>query len=341
MRAHERASDRAAPRLRIYPFELVALLLFVATALFLLAHRLPFNSVTLDYTLAPFVRRAPFFLALGVGLQLAYRGSASLARREIGPVRDYLSGIGNLPWLGLWLRLYLAYMLSTYVYFWVKVTIPLINEQLWDERFWRLDRLLHFGLSPNVFFVELIRDTPLAFLLDRWYAWWLLTVMAGIAFFAADRRPALRRSFILSCVLLWGVGTWIYLAFPTLGPCYVRPELFAGILEEMPGATGGQLVLWENYQKVIAARTGPLGSFNPTRGVAAMPSLHVAAHFLFALWARRFVRVLWVPFLVGTFLTFLGSVATGWHYAVDGYVALLFAWVVFRLSLRLEPLEQS
>ena len=146
---------------------------------------------------------------------------------------------------------------------------------------------------------------------------------------------------MLSCVLLWGVGTWIYLSVPVLGPCYTQPELFAEVAQEMPAATGGQAVLWENYQKVLAGRSGRLGSFNPTRGIAALPSLHVGAHFLFALWARRYARPLWVPFLLGTLLTYLGSLVTGWHYAVDGYVGLALAYGAYRLSLRLEPIPET
>lgn len=332
-----RPEERSGLRARPYPFELVAWGLFALSATFLVLRGLPFNGVTLQYTFAPFVRRAPFFLLLGIGLQLAAGALFAFHRRDPAPVRDYLAGIFRLSWVLAWLRLYAAYMVSTYVYFWIKVVIPLVNQNLWDSSLWNLDRLLHLGLSPNILLVELVRGTPLPALLDQWYAWWLPSVMGVIAFFSASRHEPLRRSFMLSCVLLWGVGTWIYLTVPAMGPIYVQPESFQGVIEEMPSATGGQAVLWENYQKVLAGRSGRLGSFNPTRGIAALPSLHVAAHFLFALWARRFARPLWVPLLLGTLLTYLGSIVTGWHYAVDGYVALGLAYGVYRLSLWLEP----
>ena len=50
---------------------------------------------------------------------------------------------------------------------------------------------------------------------------------------------------------------------------------------------------------------------------------------------RRFARrhPLRVPYLVATLVMFVGSVATGWHYAIDGYAGILLAWLVFRLAL--------
>ena len=79
-------------------------------------------------------------------------------------------------------------------------------------------------------------------------------------------------------------------------------------------------------------RTGNLRQFNPTRGIAAMPSLHVGVHFFFFLWARRRARPLAMPFALATALTFAGSLLTGWHYAVDGYVGMLLAWLCYRIG---------
>ena len=65
---------------------------------------------------------------------------------------------------------------------------------------------------------------------------------------------------------------------------------------------------------------------------AAMPSLHVGLHFFFFLWSRRRARPLVVFFALATVLTFMGSILTGWHYAVDGYVGMLLAWICYRIG---------
>ena len=131
------------------------------------------------------------------------------------------------------------------------------------------------------------------------------------------------------------------MSVPTLGPCYANAEVFSEILPEIPAAQGGQQALWGNYQQMLVGREGPLRQFNPTRGVAALPSLHVAAHLLFALWCRRFARPLYLLFLIGTVLTFLGSIVTGWHYAVDGYLGAALAWGSYWLACRLDPPERA
>src|SRR5690606_31862098 len=129
---------------------------------------------------------------------------------------------------------------------------------------------------------------------------------------------------------------------PAVGPCFASPELFREALAGMPHATAIQERLWSNYVELVAARGGaPLPTLKPFLAVAAFPSLHVGAHWLFALWAKRHARRLFVPFALATLLTFLGSLATGWHYAVDGYAGMLLAWAAVRLADRCEPVEPA
>ncbi len=63
-----------------------------------------------------------------------------------------------------------------------------------------------------------------------------------------------------------------------------------------------------------------------------MPSMHVASSFLFVLLSWRVSKPLgWLltGFLI---LILIGSVHLGWHYAVDGYLALALTWPIWRLS---------
>lgn len=335
--------DGSSPR--PFPYELVALGLFVVAFAGLRWAGLRLDWNTAVYTFRPFVREAPRLLLLGVALQLGYRSCRPLFRGEgwaasLAAMRGYLAEIVRPGWWLLWLRLYVAYALVNYVYFWVKVSVPLLHGRLFDGVLWKLDEILHLGLSPNVFLVELFAGTPLLGLLDRWYAIYIVTVMWTIAFYSCERRADLRRSFLLSCILLWIGGPALYLGIPALGPVYTDPAVFEEVLVDMPRAVGGQEVLWDNYQKVVAGRTGPLRAFNPTRGIAALPSLHVGAHFLFLLWARRFHRPLFAFWALGTLFTFFGSVVSGWHYAVDGYVGILLAIVAYLLARRLEPVAE-
>jgi len=90
--------------------------------------------------------------------------------------------------------------------------------------------------------------------------------------------------------------------------------------------------------ELVAGREGAVYQVRPFLAVAALPSLHVGAHALFFFWFRRHQPRLAPLFALATGLTFLGSLATGWHYAVDGYAGILLAWGAVRLAGRLEPL---
>ncbi len=319
------------PQLAVHPFEAYTWVMLAAAVAFLRAQGLRIDWQTVAYLLAPMVRSLPRTLLLGLAL---YAGYSLLSGQGLVP---YLRRALTPGWLALWLRLWLACMLVTYTYFWLKVTIPLINPRLWDQALWRLDVALHGGLSPSVFVLELVQGTVLMPLLDQWYGAWITSVFLALSFYAAFPDDLFRRRFLLSCALMWTLGAWIYLGLPALGPVYVRPELWQEAREAMPLAAAGQEALAANYQKILAGRSGQLYQFNPTRGIAALPSLHVAAHFLFALWSRRSARPLYVPWLLATFLTLIGSVLTGWHYAVDGYLGLLLAYVSYRGARWLEP----
>jgi len=315
-------------RPRIHAFELATLAMVLLTMATLHAFGMRAGLLGFHYIVTPALRLLPKALLAGLLLNVVYR---ALLRR---PWREYLQGLRRPGWWLLWLRLLVAQVVMTYAYFWLKVTTPLIHPRLFDAALWRLDQLVHLGVSPSVFAVQLLAGTPLVGWLDRWYGVWVATVFYSLAFFSAVLDDTLRRRFALSCVLLWTLGAWLYVSLPAVGPCYVAPQTFAPVMAEMPRAQASQQMLWENYQRMLEGRrTGALHRFNPTRGVASLPSLHVGAHFLFLLWARRRARPLVLPFALATLFTTLGAVVTGWHYAIDCYAGMLLAWGCYRLAL--------
>ncbi len=322
-------------RLPLYPFEWICLLLTAGSILFLRSKGMRIDWRTVEYTVYPMVHALPKPLLIGVGLQLLV---LLLLRR---PLAVFLQALKSWRWWGLWLRLWIVCMALTYTYFWVKVCVPLLRADLYDPALWKLDRFLHFGFSPSVFATALLEKSSLAGWLDRWYGLWTPSVLVMLAFFTASTDSLLRRRFMLSCVFLWGLGCWLYVALPAVGPIYYVPELWREIAAKMPAASAMHEALWANYQKMLAGRNGVLREFNPIYAIAAMPSLHVGAHALFAFWSWRHARPIALVFIVATFLTFLGSLVTGWHYAVDGYAGILLAFASYRLAFALEREPES
>ena len=324
------ATARASTWRRIYPFEIAAVVVVASAVIFLRAQGLRIDWHTVGYTIPPMLPITGKALLAGIPLVLLYR---ALSRQSL---RGYLREVASFSWLQLWARLWISYMAITYAYFWLKVSVPLVHWRVFDPEAWRLDTLLHLGVSPSVFMVNLLAGTPLLGWLDVWYGLWLKTVFYSIAFFSAFPDPVLRRRLMMSSALIWGLGAWIYTAFPVLGPIYAHREQWAVVQGQMPIAEGTQAMLAENYARVVAGRDGTLRAFNPTRGVAAMPSLHVGVLWLLMLFARRYARPLFLPFALATAATFVGALATGWHYAIDIYVGIALAQFCYWLACRLE-----
>jgi len=303
---------------------------------FLLARGLDMNLGTVRYTWQAFWHRLPSVLALGLALQLAahlvrWRSPAGWARAVLAP--------GALVELA---RLWLALFVMTYTYSWLKVCVPLVHHGLYDAALWKLDRWLHLGVSPTLFLAELLAGGRALPWIDAWYSLWLTSVVATQAYFLFSPERRRRANFALACAALWLAAVWIYVAVPAVGPCFFVPEAFSAELRAaMPQASALQQKLWANYLQIVGGRSGSLAQFKPFFAVAAMPSVHVGAHWLFALWARRHARPLFPWFAAATGLTLLGSVATGWHYAVDGYAGMLLAWGAARVADRFEPVAAS
>ncbi len=313
-------------RRRLYPFEIAALGTTVGFALLLTAMGHPIEAPSLRRTLALAMTLLVGGGALGVTLQCGWHAAT---RRGVG---RYWRSVREPAWLWLWLRLWLACILASNAYFWLKVYVPRLNAAGFDPALWRLDRALHLGVSPTALLQTWLPPGAVTSALDVWYGLWLLTLFASIAFFCASDRPALRRGVMLSCIVLWSSGALCYAVLPAMGPVFAFPGFFSSLPAAMPIAAATQDQLLANYRGVV--ESGSVADY--TRGVAALPSLHVGFHFLFALWARHAARGLFPLLLVLTLLTFVGSVRTGWHYAVDGYVGVALAALAFAASRRLE-----
>jgi len=307
----------------------------VLTLMLLRACGLDYGWDTVALTFPNLWKAMPRLLVVGLAL-------AVLAVRVSGEsVKDFLSGVARPRWIANWVRLWVAVSAQIYAYMWLKVSIPLISARLFDTELWHLDRWLHFGISPTLFAIDLVAGTPLARLADVGYELWVPSVPILFTYFFTVCDDARRRNLALASAVLWIGGAWLYYLLPALGPCYSAPDALEPIRGAMPGTMATQRMLWLQYLQMVRGRSGVVEAFSPMLGVAAMPSLHVGAYAMFALWSRRYARRWFGVFAVATALMFFGSLATGWHYAVDGYAGVLLAWASVRLADRFEPARRS
>lgn len=255
-------------------------------------------------------------------------------------LRTVLAGVGRGPsgavryarrWLqirrlGDLLRLVLGVVLVAHAYTWLKIFVPILNPRLFDDWFYAADNMLFLGVNPNRLVLGLFRSPAARRFFDWQYTIYLHSLLVGLAWYLSSVSLVERRRFAVAFTALWLGSAWIYLAVPTLGPCYTLPEDYVEAHRDMPLQKSTQDALIRQYGAVRATkRRGASPYLNPAFGVAAMPSLHVGAQVLLAVWSRGRSRLLAIGFGLMAMLTFIGSLLSGWHYAVDGYAGAFLA----------------
>lgn len=267
--------------------------------------------------------------ALGVALALIvafFRGTA----------RRYLRVIRSAGWLLDTVRMVLAAVMTSHVYFWIKLLVPILNERDFDQLLWNLDQSLFFGFAPALLFADLFSHPAAMRVIDWSYAKVFFTSFTvAFMFFLAVPSRRVRMAFITGSSILWIAGAWIYLIAPSLGPALRFPELWAPYAESLRVTVYSQALLMDNYRKVLMWKQGASEGVHYMLGVAAFPSLHVGFQTYLFLWMRH----LWVfgQIVFGIFVLAIavGSVVTGWHYLIDGIAGALLALTAYLAGARL------
>jgi hypothetical protein len=218
----------------------------------------------------------------------------------------------------------------------LKAMIPLMHPYSWDTTLMHWDMLLHFGVPPWVWLQPMLGTPWVTGAMSVVYGSWIF-VVSGCCFWQTftERDPPLRMQFLFTYVLCFAVlgnlaATWL----ASGGPCFygrlvAGPDPYAPLLAYLDHAyqrvpldwsTGAQTMLWRSYTTGILE----LGS-----GISAMPSLHVAGATMCALLGWRSSSLLGGLLTLYTVLIMIGSVHLGWHYAVDGYVAVSGSVVIW------------
>lgn len=197
-----------------------------------------------------------------------------------------------------------------------KVLIPRIHPFAWDTRLAHADTWLH-GAAPDTY----LRWIPLSWMDVAYDLWFLLLVVSVSAL--AWRRNA-RPLLALEIVWIAG-GTFGAIAMSSAGPCYYAlvtgtPGPYQALLTHLHSkpllATAVQAALWNTYRDGrVAAGTG----------ISAFPSMHVATVAVLTFSAWEYSRKLGALVGTCTAIILVSSVGLGWHYALDGYAAIVLA----------------
>jgi hypothetical protein len=204
----------------------------------------------------------------------------------------------------------------------------------WDRAFADIDaaifgtdpwRLTHGIFGPGA-------TWALAFFYTVVFGFALAFVQAFVALYA-DRR--LVGTFFLATVLTWFLGGIVgAYALSSTGPIFAHladtalgdrfAPLATSLHHLLPGdnlVAPTQTYLASSLNSSIAVSGG---------GISAMPSMHIAEAMIFVM-AAKGTKWQWlaIPFLV---LTWVGSVHFGYHYAIDGVVAVPIAILCWHVA---------
>lgn len=198
-----------------------------------------------------------------------------------------------------------------------------------------IDRFLHFGHAPSKYLLLFAKSEWVLRAVEYNYDFgWFIICFGTLYWFAiSPKAERLRLRFCLSFFAVWVlVGNVVASLFATAGPAFYGEALgdtthydkltafLATSSGSVASASDEQHYLWTLYAQGIQG----FGS-----GISAFPSIHVAVVALIAMFATAHNRKLGIVAWLYVILVLASSVYLGWHYAIDGYAALLLTTGIY------------
>lgn len=220
-----------------------------------------------------------------------------------------------------------------------KSMIPLINDYDLDPVLADVDKWIHGGRYPHEYLLPFVKKNDLGHFFDDVYLTWFIVVYLVTEFCNwADPDPVRRLRFIWTNCLSWVViGNVAAVAMASVGPIYY--DSFYRGLSPYRDLTASLHALdsKEEPMRLFDVSEALLEMVEDKHvvninAISAMPSLHVAIAGAMVFYGMSINLFLGAILCFYCLLMMMGSVYLGWHYAVDGYVGILMAWLLWRFS---------
>lgn len=296
------------------------------------------NALAMTYLLA-------FAYACYAALKIVY---ILLAVRPASPSRyiwaEWRRGPLNTERLLRAIPVFIGFIFFFSTFSSMKQLIPGFNPFSWDKEFAALDKFLHFGIDPwrilhAPFTLPLIDKLYnfFTYALNVNYNAWLVAVFAALYWQLFDKsNPVVRMQFFFAFLLTWAInGTLIATIFSSTGPCFFERltglNYYTPLMDHLQSANESFKIFAVSTQNMIwnaaSKNESMIGG-----GISAMPSIHVSTALLFWLLARGLKIKYQRLFMIFFILIAIGSVFLAWHYAVDGYLAILTTYAIWQFS---------
>lgn len=233
-----------------------------------------------------------------------------------------------VPMLFAWSLLLPAFSLA-------KHRVGIAMPYNWDASLLALDIRIH-GTDAWRLLQPLLGFPFVTFLLSIAYHVWMVMLYVMIPLFCVlVHERKLRQQVLLSYLLCWIIlGSIASNMFASVGPCFLQDYTgdahFRPLMDYLVTADHSFPVLVLDMQSALLAWQRS-GSEQLGQGISAMPSMHVSIAFLFFLAARHLAPALKWSFGIFFIIILVSSVHLGYHYAVDGYAAIIGTLVIWYL----------
>jgi hypothetical protein len=226
----------------------------------------------------------------------------------------------------------------------LKIMMGHVQGFHWDEVLANIDRLVFLSYEPWQVTHLVFGTAPATFLLQLCYNFWFVLMWFGIIYFTLrPENVPLRARYLIGFILSWiVVGSAFAWLLASAGPCFFERAfgdprfvplmsrlhlIDAELVSTMPkfGIHALQLqdMLWESFSREKALFGG---------GISAAPSMHVSLAVLMACAGWQASRKLGWLLSIYAVIIWIGSIHLGWHYAVDGLIALPLTLAIWKLS---------
>ena len=209
---------------------------------------------------------------------------------------------------------------------WAKSMLPHVTSYWADPMLADADHFI-FGRDPW----QMFRSDLLGAVYSRAYVLWFPIAFGLMGLLAFSRRDhsVLLNASLASLILGGTIGQYI---LPSAGPIYFERVGLGARFAELVATNDPTFNALADYLwKFYAAGGAGLGT-----GISAMPSMHVT----WAVWSVLAARAIWkplaIPAVVYAGIIWAASIASGWHYALDGAVGVGIALGSYAFCKRME-----
>lgn len=219
---------------------------------------------------------------------------------------------------------------ASFAFMSIKVAIPRLVPFYADPWLIDLDRFIMVGHHPWQITHTLFG--PMATrAIDIGYSLWFVALTATSLWVSFDRDQRFQIRSAIAYMLTWVLlGNVLAVAMSSVGPIFYQhfygSEMFVPLIDRLDAAPNVIVIrdyLLQNFGQEV------LGS-----GISAAPSLHVAVTMLLYLMAKERFGDGWLSWITLGYLILIlvGSVHLAWHYLVDGIIAIVLTYPIWRLS---------